>query len=431
MRVSQSVARTFQTLCNASARQQLQQCSNRRCSVQAARKKTVSETPIIGTSLPPTIQLGDSPQQSPFYETPEIIINETRIQEQTMAARRSEVRSKIREIEERTGKIPLVDSFARVHNYLRISLTETCNFSCSYCMPAGGVDGHSKSDLMTNEEIIVLARVFARRGINKIRLTGGEPTLRKDLHKLIAELKKIDGIDDIGITTNGLILGRQLDQLKAAGLDKINISLDTLIPRRFEQMTKVFGFEKVFKAIDATEAAYGRVKVNVVVIRGFNTDELTSFVHATKNRNWDVRFIEFMPFGGNDFKDDKFVGYSEQLEIIRKDFGNQIVRLQDSPNDTSKAYKIIGHRGQFGFISSMSDNFCSTCNRVRLTANGNLKVCLHSNAEVSLVDALRRGGTERNVEEIIEKALWKKKAEHAGLEMLPHMENRPMVLIGG
>ncbi|CAJ0580879.1 unnamed protein product, partial [Mesorhabditis spiculigera] len=298
-------------------------------------------------------------------------------------------------------------------------------------MPPEGVELTPKSHLLSNDEIITLAKIFAKRGVNKIRLTGGEPTLRKDLDYLIAQLKAIPGIEEIGITTNGLILKRILPKLKEAGLDKINISLDSLIPAKFEKMTRIFGFEKVMASIKAAEDLMGRIKINVVVMRGYNVNEIVDFVELTKKRNLDIRFIEFMPFGGNEFSKSTFVSYAEQLALIREKFGDALVRLPDGENDTSKAYKIEGHIGQFGFISSMSENFCSTCNRIRLTANGNLKVCLHSNAETSLLKVLRAGGTEEDIEKTIREALQGKHRQHAGLDNLLHLENRPMVLIGG
>ncbi|ULT80107.1 hypothetical protein L3Y34_010593 [Caenorhabditis briggsae] len=285
--------------------------------------------------------------------------------------------------------------------------------------------------MLKNEEVLRLVKLFADHGIDKVRLTGGEPTIRKDIVQIVEGIASTPGVKDVGITTNGLVLPRFLPDLKNAGLTKVNISIDSLDRQKFAKMTRRDGFDKVWKSIELAQDYFPKVKLNVVVIRNQNENEIVDFVNLTANRNLDIRFIEFMPFGGNEFKNDNFYGYREILSLIVEKFGDDVIRLSDSPNDTTKAYKIEGFQGQFGFISSMSDHFCNTCNRLRITADGNLKVCLHGNSEVSLRDKIRDGSSDEQLSEIIQKAVNNKKARHAGMDALKNLPNRPMILIGG
>lgn len=330
---------------------------------------------------------------------------------------------------------PLQDNFNRVHNYLRISLTERCNLRCTYCMPQEGVQLTDKQNLLTTEEVIRLAKIFVKEGVTKIRLTGGEPTVRRDLVDIISELKRIDGLEQVGITTNGLVLTRQLVPLQRAGLDAINISLDTLKPERFEQFTRRRGWERVVAGIDLAIQLGYRPKVNCVLMRGQNDDEIVSFVEFTRTRNVDIRFIEYMPFSGNKWDDQKMVPFKEILQIIREKHPD-FRALENQPNDTSKAFQVDGYVGRMGFITSMSEHFCGTCNRIRLTADGNLKVstyyivaayngqildlkrpfqvCLFGNTEVSLRDAMRSGVSEGDLVAMISAAVKRKRKQHAG-----------------
>ncbi|XP_041353494.1 molybdenum cofactor biosynthesis protein 1-like isoform X2 [Gigantopelta aegis] len=325
----------------------------------------------------------------------------------------------------------LTDTFGRQHTYLRISLTERCNLRCQYCMPAEGVDLTSKENLLSTSEILELSRLFVRQGITKVRLTGGEPLVRPDLVNVIKGLNalKSEGLESIAMTTNGITLARKLPQLKEAGLDYLNISLDTLIPAKFEFITRRKGFDRVLQAIDkALELGYSPVKLNCVAMVGTNEDEICDFVAMTENKNIDVRFIEYMPFGGNKWNFKKMLSYQQMLDMVKARWPD-MYKLQDHPNDTTKAYKVPGFEGQFGFITSMSEHFCGTCNRLRITADGNLKVCLHGNAEVSLRDALRSGTDEEEMLNIIGAAVKRKKKQHAGMLNLSKMKNRPMILI--
>uniref|UniRef100_A0A182M2Q5 Radical SAM core domain-containing protein n=1 Tax=Anopheles culicifacies TaxID=139723 RepID=A0A182M2Q5_9DIPT len=334
-----------------------------------------------------------------------------------------------------SGDSSLIDSFGRFHSYLRISLTERCNLRCKYCMPAEGVQLTQKEHLLTSAEVIRLANLFVTEGVRKIRLTGGEPTVRKDLTEIVGQLKATNPLlESVGITTNGLMLTRQLVGLQRAGLDALNVSLDTLRATRYEQITRRKGWERVMAGIDLAIQLGYRPKVNCVLMKGFNDDEICDFVELTRVRNVDVRFIEYMPFTGNRWDTDKMVSFRTMLDTIRARYP-AFEPLPNGPNDTSKAYRVPGYRGQMGFITSMTEHFCGSCNRLRITADGNLKVCLFGNTEVSLRDALRSPGcSEDDLRCLISAAVKRKKKQHAGASPLstsfvhsaPH---RPITLL--
>uniref|UniRef100_A0A1A9WE98 Molybdenum cofactor biosynthesis protein 1 n=1 Tax=Glossina brevipalpis TaxID=37001 RepID=A0A1A9WE98_9MUSC len=337
--------------------------------------------------------------------------------------------SKIMPSEITSAASPLTDKHGRVHTYLRISLTERCNLRCKYCMPAGGVPLQSKSNLLTTEEIYYLARIFVEQGIRKIRLTGGEPTVRSDIVDIIAKLKCIPQLENVGITTNGLMLTRLLVSMQRVGLDALNISLDTLKPQRFQELTRRKGWERVIAGIDLSIQLGYKPKINCVLMRNFNDDEICDFVEFTKDRNVDVRFIEYMPFSGNKWQTEKLMSFRDTLKIIKNRWPD-FEAMQNGPNDTSKAYKVPDYKGQIGFITSMTEHFCGTCNRLRLTADGNLKVCLFGNKEFSLRDAIRNNCSRDDLVALIGAAVKRKKKQHAGMLNLSQMENRPMILIG-
>ncbi|XP_075974981.1 molybdenum cofactor synthesis 1 [Anticarsia gemmatalis] len=325
---------------------------------------------------------------------------------------------------------PLVDSFGRRHNYLRISLTERCNLRCQYCMPAEGVALSRRAELLSRAELLRLARVFVRGGVDKVRLTGGEPTLRADLAELVAELRGA-GVRSVAITTNGLVLTRRLPALQRAGLAALNVSLDSLRAERYERMARRPGLARVLAGVDlALQLGYRPVKINVVLMKGFNDDEICDFVEYTRDREVEVRFIEFMPFSGNKWDDSKLVSYRAALRSVFERYP-QLTPAPPRDNDTATVWRVPGYAGSVGFIHSMTQHFCSSCNRLRLTADGNLKVCLFGAAEVSLRDALRGGADDAELDALVRTALNNKKAKHAGMENLARMENRPMILIGG
>ncbi|KAF7655983.1 hypothetical protein LDENG_00047600 [Lucifuga dentata] len=324
----------------------------------------------------------------------------------------------------------LTDSFGRRHSYLRISLTEKCNLRCQYCMPEEGVKLTPRSQLLSRSEILTLACLFVHEGVEKIRLTGGEPLIRPDVVDIIAEMRKLEGLKTIAVTTNGMNLARLLPKLKDAGLNLINVSLDSLIPAKFEFIVRRKGFHKVMDGIDkAIEMGYNPVKVNCVVMRGLNEDEILDFVALTEKKPLDVRFIEYMPFDGNKWNFKKMVSYQEMLDNIKQQWP-ALEMLPTAHADTAKTFKVPGFKGQVGFITSMSDHFCGSCNRLRITADGNLKVCLFGNSEVSLRDVLRSGASDEELLQVIGAAVGRKKKQHAGMFSISQMKNRPMILIG-
>lgn len=368
----------------------------------------------------------------------------------------------------------LTDTHSRQHTYLRISLTEKCNLRCLYCMPEEGVPLSPKSTQLTTPEIVHLAELFVGQGVNKIRLTGGEPTVRKDIVQLMREIGNLrgNGLKELCITTNGVALHRKLDAMAEAGLTGVNLSLDTLDPFQFQIMTRRSGHELVMRSINRILemndlGANIKLKINCVVMRGINDREILDFVELGRERNIETRFIEYMPFDGNKWSQGKMVSYNEMLDMIRAKFPS-LHRVQDHPNDTSKTYKVPGFVGKLGFITSMTENFCGTCNRLRITSDGNLKVCLFGNAEVSLRDIMRQSNKGEPIDEatfrnlrrleegggeiattapgdiysslsaldmslldVIGAAVKRKKARHAGMGELENMKNRPMILIGG
>ena len=328
----------------------------------------------------------------------------------------------------------LQDEFQRKHDYLRISITEHCNLRCTYCMPEDGISLTPKSNLMTADEIISIAQTFVNLGVTKIRLTGGEPLVRKDARDIILRLGKL-GVN-LTITTNGILVSNFIETFKQAKIKTVNISIDSLVKDKFNQITRRDYFDTVQNNIDLLLKEKFNVKLNVVLIKSFNNNEILDFIVLTKNKNVQVRFIEFMPFSGNQWDKSKLVSYAEIMETIQTEYAfSDIERLQDSPNDTAKNFKINSYKGSFAIISSVTNPFCSTCNRIRLTADGKLKNCLFSNSETSLLDVLRSG---ESIIPLIEQNLLSKKAVRAGMDddlkfQNPELfsQNRSMITIGG
>ncbi|KAH9897878.1 molybdenum cofactor biosynthesis prote [Cubamyces lactineus] len=328
----------------------------------------------------------------------------------------------------------LVDTFNRQHNYLRISLTERCNLRCFYCMPSEGVELSPPQHILSDDEVIRLATLFVKSGVTKIRLTGGEPTIRKGIVDIVGRLHELRkyGLQSIGMTTNGIALHRKLPALVDNGLTHLNISLDTLDPFKFEIMTRRMGHDAVLRSLEVAlkSEKLRSVKLNVVVVKGLNDHEVLDFVEMTKESRLSVRFIEFMPFTGNKWDKAKMVPSSELLSRIRARYPT-VHKAPDELNDTARSYMIPGHAGSFGFISSMSDHFCSSCNRLRLTADGQIKVCLFDAKEISLRDEMRAGASDSVLLGTIGRAVRGKQEKHAGMEDIDVVTNRPMILIGG
>ncbi|AJR04087.1 GTP 3',8-cyclase MoaA [Siansivirga zeaxanthinifaciens] len=328
----------------------------------------------------------------------------------------------------------LQDLHGRNHGYLRISLIERCNLRCSYCMPEEGVQLSPKSHLMTYEEIYEIAKTFVKHGVRKIRLTGGEPLIRKDIPIILEKLASLPV--ELSITSNAVIIDKFIDVLKVNGVKKINISLDSLNREKFKQITRHDQFDIVYKNMLLLVEKGFTVKVNVVLMKNFNENEIIDFINLTKDLPIVIRFIEFMPFDGNKWDMSKMVSYVEVMNIVNASFPTDaIIRLNDAPNDTSKNYKIEGYLGSFAIISSVTNPFCDSCNRLRLTANGQLKNCLFSSTESDLLTTLRKG---KAIEPIIKKAVQAKYKLRGGMDTLDklqtpdlHNNNRSMITIGG
>ncbi|XP_050438739.1 molybdenum cofactor biosynthesis protein 1 isoform X2 [Adelges cooleyi] len=310
----------------------------------------------------------------------------------------------------------LTDSFGRKHNYLRVSLTERCNLRCEYCMPADGIKLSNRDNLLTTEETVRLVGIFVKNGVDKVRITGGEPTVRKDIVHIVESLKCFKSLRTIAMTTNGLTLTKTLVHLQRAGLNALNVSMDTLQPAKYEKITRRDGrlLKRVLAGIDlALQLGFSPVKVNCVLMRDFNANELCDFVEATRHRDVHFRFIEFMPFSKNDWDERQLVPYKEAIREISKSYPNFGPCDHDDPNSTSKMYRVPDFAGKVGFISSMTSDYCDSCNRLRLMADGNLKSCLFQNDEINLRDPLRRGAPEEELLNIISDAVKAKKRKHA------------------
>ncbi|MDU8885068.1 GTP 3',8-cyclase MoaA [Yeosuana sp. MJ-SS3] len=328
----------------------------------------------------------------------------------------------------------LQDTFGRQHTYLRISLTELCNLRCTYCMPAEGIQLSPKSHIMTYDEVYTLAKIFVNHGVTKIRLTGGEPLVRKDADVILKKLATLPV--ELSITTNAVIVDQFIDVFKSCGIQNINVSLDSLNADKFKQITRRSNFERVYKNIMLLINEGFRVKLNAVLIKNFNDNEIINFIELTKQYPFSVRFIEFMPFDGNKWDKEKMVSYAEVMSLVNDNYKpNEVIRLQDAPNDTSKNYQIKDYMGSFAVISSVTNPFCDSCNRIRLTANGKLKNCLFSATESDLLTALRQG---QNIEPIIQKTVQSKFKIRGGMDTLKkleepklHSKNRSMITIGG
>jgi len=327
----------------------------------------------------------------------------------------------------------LTDAFGRKLNYLRISVTDRCNLRCIYCAPSKNFRWKQRNRIMTFEEIIRVARLFAEMGTKKIRVTGGEPLVRRNLDGLISQLSSIPGIETIAMTTNGVLLKENIHRLKKAGLTSINISLDTLRRNRFMELTLSDAHQDVIDGIDkAIEAGFAPVKINMVVIAGVNDDEVIDFVELAKTTPINVRFIEFMPFKFNNWSMDSFVSGKKIRSDIEKCY--KLIPTGKDHDDTSgpaKDYRIEGFAGTVSFITPMSDHFCGACNRIRLTADGSIKPCLFSAGEVNTLKSLRNGTGNEEIMEKIRVAITTKPEHHLQTGELIRMENRAMIQIGG
>ena len=325
----------------------------------------------------------------------------------------------------------ILDSFGRNHNYLRISLTDNCNLRCFYCMPEEEYEFTPVSKLMQADEIEAISKIFVAQGVNKIRLTGGEPLVRKDAGKIILSLSKLPV--KLTLTTNGTRIHEFIALLKEANIQSLNISLDTLQSDRFMLLTRRDQFKLVYDNIQLLIRNNFQVKVNVVVMKGMNDGEINDFIEWTRDTPIQIRFIEFMPFSGNRWTSNKVFTWQEILEVVQTKY--PIVRLEDEINDTAKKYTVPGHVGSFAVISTMTSPFCSGCNRMRLTADGKMKNCLFSKEETDLLTAFRKG---EDILPLIQKSIASKAKELGGqftadFEQVhaEEIQNRSMITIGG
>jgi cyclic pyranopterin phosphate synthase len=318
-------------------------------------------------------------------------------------------------------------------NYLRISITDRCNLRCKYCMPEEGIDFVPHSEILTYEEILRFVKLSVLEGIRKVRITGGEPLVRKGLMGFLDRLTKQDNLKDISITTNGVLLRKFARSLKKAGIKRINISLDTLRPERFSMITGGDHFHDVWEGIlEAELVGFNPIKINVVIIKGINDDEIQDFGRLTLEKELYVRFIEFMPVGNNNhWSKSRFMSQSEIKERLSS-LGRLIPLGNDPYGGPAKRFRIEGGKGEIGFIGAISHEFCSSCNRLRLTSEGMLRSCLFSDEEIDIKSPMRSGVDDEQLRELIKKAMSQKagkKGDRSGSRRKKCI--RPMSSIGG
>jgi GTP 3',8-cyclase len=308
---------------------------------------------------------------------------------------------------------PLVDGHGRPIGDVRISVTDRCNFRCQYCMPAEGLPWLERSALLTYEEIERLVRVLSAMGVHDVRLTGGEPLVRKELWRLVEALARLDDVHDLSLTTNGYLLARQVDDLVRAGLRRVNVSLDSLAPDRFFQLTRRDSLAQVLEGLDAAQQypELRPIKVNVVALKDFTEDEVLRFAEFARQNPYEVRFIEFMPLDADRaWTREKVLPNREIVAMIDAVYPLEPVGRER--HGTARRYRFADGTGEMGFISPVSEPFCGDCNRIRLTAEGQLRTCLFSMNETDLRGPLREGATDAELEEIVRDAVWRKELKH-------------------
>ncbi|NWF67870.1 MAG: GTP 3',8-cyclase MoaA [Chloroflexi bacterium] len=324
-----------------------------------------------------------------------------------------------------------LDRFGRNISYLRVSLTDKCNLRCVYCMPEDMIF-RPNHELMQDDELFLLTRVFADLGFSKFRLTGGEPTIRQNIVGIVRHITHLPGVQDVGMTSNGLLLKELAQPLAEAGMKRINVSIDTLDPVRFRKITRWGNLDDVWAGIEAAErAGMTPIKLNAVVVRGFNDQDVTEFAKLTLKYPWQVRFIEMMPFGEvAAFAKDGIVTEAEIRQRIADEYAPLELQNDGKLDGEARIYKFDGAPGEVGFISSVTQPFCASCNRARLTADGVLRLCLLRDKEVDLLRPLRSGATEADIKQIILDGIWHKPWGHGlSRDIIPL--TRVMSQIGG
>jgi len=326
------------------------------------------------------------------------------------------------------------DAFQRDINYLRISLTDHCNLRCAYCMALDSTHFAPEPDLLAAEEIELVVRAAVGVGFHKFRLTGGEPTLRADLVEIVSRIAGVPGVRDIALTTNAILLPRLAPALAAAGLRRVNVHLDTLNPARLRNLMRWGRLEAIWAGIEAAErAGLVPIKLNAVVTRGFNDEDVVDLARLAVERAWHIRFIELMPFGGGEcarLARDRFVPTAETLALIAAALGPLDPLAQDDPSDEARVFRPAGAAGTVGFISPVSAPYCGTCNRMRLTADGKFHLCLLHDDEIDVRHLLRNGASIADLQDVLNRAVTAKPTGH-GLAIGVHTRNRKMHQIGG
>lgn len=326
----------------------------------------------------------------------------------------------------------MFDNINRRIEYLRISITDRCNLRCVYCMPEEGVPALRHGEVLSYEEIIRVVRVAAGAGIKKVRLTGGEPLIRKDVASLIRQIAAVPGIEDLALTTNGILLERMAVELSQAGLRRVNVSLDSLVPERFEKLTRGASLSAVLSGIAmAEQAGFSPIKINMVPIHGLNADEIQDFARLTLAKPWHIRFIEFMPIGARAMWDEtKVVKTREVMDAISA--LGELEPVESRENDgPARHFRLPGAKGLLGFISPLTAHFCGTCNRLRLTADGKLRPCLFSESEIDLKTPMRAGCGDDELVRLLNVALSVKPEGHSMAQGVRDIYRRTMSKIGG
>ncbi len=330
---------------------------------------------------------------------------------------------------------PLIDSFGRQIENLRISITDRCNFRCRYCMPEEMMQWVPREEILTYEEIERLARLFVGLGVRDIRITGGEPTVRKDLPHLIRRLRLIDELESLSLTTNGFRLTALAKPLAEAGLTRINVSLDSLVPEHFAYITRRNALNAVLEGLEELEKypTISPIKLNAVAIRGFTEREVVAFAELARRKPYVVRFIEFMPLDADGiWREENVLTGKEILEMVNNAMPVPLAPVPTEPSSTSRVYRFADGNGEIGFINPVSEPFCASCNRIRLTAEGMFRTCLFSVRETDLRSPLRDGASDAELEKIIRAAVWQKELKHRINEgEFFQRANRTMSQIGG
>lgn len=328
----------------------------------------------------------------------------------------------------------LVDRYGRRIKSMRISVTDKCNFRCSYCMPAEGLPWLKKAEILSYEEIERIARVAVKLGIEQIRLTGGEPLVRRDVPELVRQLRPIEGLRSLSITTNGILLKQQVRSLAEAGLNRINVSVDSLVREKFAKLTRRDQLERVLEGLEEVEKypSIHPIKVNAVAIRDYSEEEALDFVRLARRKAYIMRWIEFMPLDADQIwrKEDILTG-AELKAIIEAEYGPLVPITSGDPSETARRYTFSDGIGEIGFINPVSEPFCATCDRIRLTADGQLRTCLFATEETDLRAVIRSGAPDDVLADTIRRAVWHKELKHYIGDKRFKRANRSMSMIGG